>query len=317
MKGFKQQRARRKAAPLAKPRPSGKQPSPSKKRRVEEESDESEADGSDIGHNVDLTWPDDSNSILSIDELTDRPESIGRSDKHAHLPLTMNLQELQQDEEYADSGLQANEEGNVLPSIEFDDVDASTGGLLGEKPSLRAPPTVPVFSLPTGSAFSSRRQSAVDISEPIEHERIRTSTLNNFGVALGLWCEETGISRNQYDGLYEILSMLKPHAALNSLPESLTTLKRHTKGELPLLPMRKKRINLIPEKLSTAAEGRKTQGPGLTPNEDLVFFDMRVSFLPSILDMAGWLCPPVFLILPAIPILIASPGCDTDLPCFA
>ena len=71
--------------------------------------------------------------------------------------------------------------------------------------------------------------------------------------------------------------MLQPHATLNSLPESLTTLKRHTKGKLPLLPMRKRRINLIPEKQPSTAEGQKQAGPDHIPNEDLIFFDLGVS----------------------------------------
>ena len=291
MDAFRRQQSRRKVLPLAKPKTrSGKQLSSTKKRRIEEEEEgkgEGEAGGNNDDDELDPTRPDDSNAVLNVDELTDRIESIGRGDEDAHLPLTMNLQELQQDEDYADPDLQATEEGEVPPSIEFDEIDAETGFRLGDAPHSRAPstaaaPVVPIFSLPAGSVSSSRRHSAVDTSVSLHHERIRTSTLNNFGVALGLWCEEIGLSRSQYDGLYEILCMLKPHKALNSLPESFTTLKRHTKGMLPLLPMRKKQIDLIPEKMSTAAEGRKAPGPGLTPHEDLVFFDMRVSLLPSI-----------------------------------
>ena len=123
--------------------------------------------------------------MLNIDELTDRLKSIERNDENAHLSLTMNLKELQQNQQYADSNLEvANENDEVLLIIEFDDVDSSTSTLTEEATSIFT--TSFIFSLSTESTSSSRRQFVIDISKSIDHERIRTSTLNIFDVALKL-----------------------------------------------------------------------------------------------------------------------------------
>ena len=75
--------------------------------------------------------------------------------------------------------------------------------------------------------------------------------------------------------------MLKSHSKLNNLFESLITLKRHTKSKLFLLSMRKKRIDLIFEKQFIVVEERKKAESDLTSNENLVFFDFKVSFVIS------------------------------------
>ena len=63
-----------------------------------------------------------------------------------------------------------------------------------------------------------------------------------------------------------------------NLPRGLTSLKQHVRGQLPLLKMRKKTINLIPEKLLTIVLGRKSTDSGRIPTEDLTFFNIKDVF---------------------------------------
>lgn len=130
----------------------------------------------------------------------------------------------------------------------------------------------------------SRRSSVPDISEEVPHQRVRFEN-SEFNMALGLWCEQVGVSRSQFTSLREILRILEPNDHLKSLPNSLTTLKRRTKGQLPLLPMRKKNIPLRAEKIPTESATQKAAGnPDKIPIEALHFFDpkeMFISFLSS------------------------------------
>lgn len=214
------------------------------------------------------TWSDDNEFVLNIDELAEKLKSIEKKNENALLPLIMNLKKIQQSEQYVNSKI----DEEILPIVEFNDVDVDVIDA-----SISVISTTFIFVLSTKSAFFFRRQSVVDTSEFIEHERVRTSTLTSFDVALSFWCEETDISRNQYDDLYEMLNMFKFHVTLNSFSESLTTLKRHTKNKFFILSMRKKLINLISEKQSTAAENRKQVDSKLIFTKDLVFFDFRIN----------------------------------------
>ena len=132
--------------------------------------------------------------MLNIDELAERLKSISRDDENAYLSLIVNLQELQQDEQYVDSTLETNDEDDVLSTIEFDDVDSITDTFI-EAATFFSTATS-TFALSVRFVFFSRRHFVADISKSIEHERIRTSTLNIFDVALELRCEEIDISRS-------------------------------------------------------------------------------------------------------------------------
>ena len=69
--------------------------------------------------------------------------------------------------------------------------------------------------------------------------------------------------------------MLINHPMIRKLLHTLKTLKRHLKEELPLLPIRKKSIPLVAEKIATEkALRRSIQTEGDTPMEDLYFFDL-------------------------------------------
>ena len=84
------------------------------------------------------------------------------------------------------------------------------------------------------------------------------------------------MSRSEFLCIKEIIAMLPGESAeINSLPASVTTLKKQVIRQLPLLNMRKKSIPLIPAKLPTETATRKAAGIGAdgVPHEDLYFFD--------------------------------------------
>ncbi|OXV05303.1 hypothetical protein Egran_06929 [Elaphomyces granulatus] len=94
---------------------------------------------------------------------------------------------------------------------------------------------------------------------------------SRFRVALGLWCQEAGISRSLYSSLLEILRMPELHQEVHRLPSCLSTLKRQTTAQLPLLSMRKKSLPLQPEQLGKEKSAAGLSSTGL--REDLYFFD--------------------------------------------
>ena len=50
----------------------------------------------------------------------------------------------------------------------------------------------------------SRRSSVADLTEEVPHKRA-TWEMNTFTMALGLWCETSGITRQNYQSLIEAL----------------------------------------------------------------------------------------------------------------
>lgn len=93
-----------------------------------------------------------------------------------------------------------------------------------------------------------------------------------------MWCEDAGISGTQYQSLREILSLESSAPSIPNLPRALKTLKRHAIGQLPLLPLRKKNIALIGDKLPSGAPATKGGQANAVPKEDLSFFDAKVLF---------------------------------------
>ena len=70
--------------------------------------------------------------------------------------------------------------------------------------------------------------------------------------------------------------MLEPNQEIGRLPESVQTLKKWAKAEMPLLQLRKKSIPLIPEKLASSRQAPNADNS--LSQEDLYFFDPRVLF---------------------------------------
>lgn len=112
-----------------------------------------------------------------------------------------------------------------------------------------------------------------DTSIPIPHERSKV-VRSKFILAMKLWAEDAGLSRKAYDALREVLRLLEPHEEISKLPESVTTLRKWARASMPLLPLREKKIPLLPAKLATMAPSAKFSGASTdSPVENLVFFD--------------------------------------------
>lgn len=112
-----------------------------------------------------------------------------------------------------------------------------------------------------------------DTSIPIPHERSETPC-SKFILAMGLWAKDCGVSRRQYESLREVLRLFEPHDKISKLPESVTTLRKWTKADTPLLPLREKKIPLLPAKLATMKPSAKVSSTSSdSPLETLVFFD--------------------------------------------
>ena len=162
---------------------------------------------------------------------------------------SVDLQDIQQADQYAEERIDADTELENIPTQTFQDTDADDS--LFPPQDEDEPQTHSIFD-----------QDANDLSEEIPHRRSHDPNPSQFTVALGLWCEEAGISRVQYTSLLEILRMPELPQKVPSLPKSLSTLKKQTSAILPLLSMRKQSIPLQHAQQSR----QKTE-------EDLIFFD--------------------------------------------
>jgi hypothetical protein len=112
-----------------------------------------------------------------------------------------------------------------------------------------------------------------DLSEALPQPRVRDEDSDPFMLALGLWCEEAGISRTQYSSLREILRMLEPHSILNRLSKNYASLRRKTKGWLPQLQLRRALLSLNVSKMPSLAEQQKKHATADSIKEYLYFFD--------------------------------------------
>jgi hypothetical protein len=140
------------------------------------------------------------------------------------LPIDFNLQELQLADQYNDE---------IVTSIEVDSLQAMPTQPFDIDETL-PPSTMP--TLATAPSLTSLTGDEDD-SEVLPHQRAVNTTPTRF--------------RPQYKALLEILRMPELQQEVHKLPSCLSTLKRQTTSELPLLPMRKKSsIPLQPDQLA-------------------------------------------------------------------
>lgn len=188
----------------------------------------------------DVGEDDDRRDCIDIDQLIQRIDLYDA--EVTALPMNLDLQEIQQADQYDDETLTAptDPELDAIPTTSFSEVDTDTN-----------------VEIPTEQAFWGN-----DKSEPIPQLRSNDMDPSPFAVALGLWCDEAGISRPLYVSLLEILRMPELATDVHSLPACVSTLKKQTIAHLPLIAMRKRKIAL-----QSAQQSRhKTE-------EDLIFFD--------------------------------------------
>lgn len=115
-----------------------------------------------------------------------------------------------------------------------------------------------------------RRSSMPNVQDRSEEvpQTCSSFDLDIFQMALGLWCQDAAITRQQYSSLLEVLALLDDKAQIKALPKSIETLRRKTQSRLPLMKIRKQRIPLLAAKLPTA-------GPRFSsaPTDWLYWFD--------------------------------------------
>ena len=99
----------------------------------------------------------------------------------------------------------------------------------------------------------SGQSSIPDLSQEVEHIRAK-SEMSQFGLAFGLWCETTGISRNDYAGLLEVLGLLQDLNEIKTLPKTITTIKKHVSAQLPLIKLRHQDVAVASSRIPTGKQ---------------------------------------------------------------
>ena len=175
------------------------------------------------------------------------------------------MEAIQLRDQYEALGIEVEDHDSILPTIESDEpADVPP-------PAIEGPSNNP---FPSMLPPQSRRQShPEDKSEALPQPRVTDEDPHPFLLALGLWCEEAGISRTHYTSLREILRMLEPHPTLSRLPNHLAPLRRRTKGWLPQLQLRRALLPLNVQKMATIPEKQKKNTPPALIKEYLYFFD--------------------------------------------
>ncbi|RYC62816.1 hypothetical protein CHU98_g3384 [Xylaria longipes] len=134
----------------------------------------------------------------------------------------------------------------------------------------------------TSATISGEEPEGVPAVDPFESSTIvkhtrRRHDMNDFTMALGLYCTRNGVSRKQYIMMKEIFALLKKGEGvnkLNKLPETVDTLKRYVREELPLLEIRSQLVALNPDKLpSSRLHAAQIGGNIDQPKQDMYFFN--------------------------------------------
>ncbi|RYC54491.1 hypothetical protein CHU98_g11716 [Xylaria longipes] len=118
-------------------------------------------------------------------------------------------------------------------------------------------------------------------SSIVKHNR-RAHDMNDFTMAMGLYCIRNGVSRKEYAMLKEMFNLLKIGQGvtkLDKLPNTVDTLKRYVKEELPLLQMRSYPVALNPDKLpSSRLRAAEVAGSVVDqPKQDMFFSRLRAA----------------------------------------
>ena len=205
-------------------------------------------------------------------------QEIQQQDQHDNVAITIESEPLLDnlplqsfDEDEGDAGQASTddiaiaiESDPLLDNLPLQSFDEDENGAGQVSTTIRAAPDA--VQTPTTVA------PIEDDSEALPHARSYNKP-SKLKLAIGLWCHKTGISRTDFDGLFEIFHMPEMATELWTIPSCLATLKRETITQLPLLQLRKKTIPLNPEQLSSD-KTPKNKGEVSTKSEgDLIFFD--------------------------------------------
>jgi hypothetical protein len=213
------------------------------------------------------------NSLNNLQAVHELARHFLEAGEDGGLPLGLDLEAIQLEDQYQNTEYGPEPIENAIPTtgFNFDEVDDSDMDMEPPSPPMQTmgPPPRPMQNM----ELPSRPIQVEDESEFIAHMHFHDPNMSQLEMALGIFADNTGMSRTEWAALRQILTLVD-HPMIQRLPNSLTTLKRHLSRELPLLPMRKKSIPLAAEKIATEKALRKSiQTEGDTPMEDLYFFD--------------------------------------------
>ncbi|SLM35120.1 hypothetical protein LPUS_04195 [Lasallia pustulata] len=114
-----------------------------------------------------------------------------------------------------------------------------------------------------------------DTSEEVPHRR-SFDTLDTFTLALGLWVEGAAITRDNWESLLQVFSLLLDVNQLKALPKKLSTFHAKIKSQLPLLKLRRKELTLDSTQLPTLS--RSDKAGSLICTEWMYWFDPKHLF---------------------------------------
>ena len=84
--------------------------------------------------------------------------------------------------------------------------------------------------------------------------------INTFTLAIGLWLESSGCSRQDYTHLREVLALQHTLSRVDTplnLPLKLDTLKRYVRSHLPMLRLLRKAMPVVFKKQTSLPEQQK------------------------------------------------------------
>jgi len=121
-----------------------------------------------------------------------------------------------------------------------------------EEPQIAEPAIVEPATLVGKHVF------AKDTSRLLPHRQQQFSNLNDFELAMGMYCHIYGVDRTSYAAMRETLALLGNSQAKN-LPNQLATLKDRVKKRFPLMDTRVADVPLRIEKMPTEKATRKLE----------------------------------------------------------
>ncbi|MCJ1360231.1 MAG: hypothetical protein MMC33_010234 [Icmadophila ericetorum] len=111
----------------------------------------------------------------------------------------------------------------------------------------------------TTISFPPPNPFGADTSEEVPHRR-SSHLPKTFTFAMGLFVERFGISTRAWEALGEVLQISTISDELASLPLNVIVFKKHTRSHLPLLPLRRKEVEVEINQQPSLAPSKKNKG---------------------------------------------------------
>ena len=117
-------------------------------------------------------------------------------------------------------------------------------------------------------------------AESISH-KWSSSSLNDFTLALSIWAKTVNLTQTIYSALLEVLQLLMNINCIKVLSDTLNTLKHLCCGQLPLLSLKAKHIEVEQEQQSSLSAEDKSKSTKITVK--MIFFE-SVELIHTILS---------------------------------